>query len=135
MAEVPREVRERLAAEYQQLLRIVAELQRRIDLINAALEEISQAKAAIEELEKLDDGEEILVPVGANVMIRVSYKKTGRLVLGVGGGVFLERDFEGVRKYLDRRENALNESLQRIVSEYRKVVARMSEIERQLGAS
>jgi len=129
------EERDRLVLEYQQLARVAAEYQRRIDLLNAALDDVLQAKAAVDELKLLEDGEEILVPLGANVMVRASYRKTGKLLVSVGGGVMLERDFEGVREYLERREKTLRELVQRLSNEYQRVISRMSEIERRLGAT
>ncbi len=129
------EERDRLVLEYQQLARLAAEYQRRIDLVNAMLDDIAQARTAVEELELLDDGEELLVPLGANVMVKAAYKKTGKLIVSVGSGVLVEKDFEGVKKHLERRERSLRELVQRLTAEYQRVIARMGEIERQLGAT
>ncbi len=124
-----------LSAEYAVLNQLAGELRRRMDLLNTAISELTVARSALGELRKLSGGEEVLVPIGGNVMIRAQFLKTERVLVGVGSGVMVEKSFEEAESYLAERERRLREELQRVASEYQKVLARMSEIERQLAST
>ncbi|MCD6208742.1 MAG: prefoldin subunit alpha [Thermoproteales archaeon] len=124
--------REALTFEYQQLARLAAEYQRRIDLLNAALEEISNAKTAVSELESLQNDEEMLVPLGAGVMARAAYRR-GRLLVNIGSGVIVEKDFDEVKSFLESREKNVRDTINKLSLEYQKILSRLAEIEKQLG--
>ncbi|HDJ97217.1 MAG: prefoldin subunit alpha [Thermoprotei archaeon] len=124
--------REALTFEYQQLARLAAEYQRRIDLLNAALEEISNAKTAVSELESLQNDEEMLVPLGAGVMARAAYRR-GRLLVNIGSGVIVEKDFDEVKSFLESREKTVRDTINKLSLEYQKILNRLAEIEKQLG--
>ncbi len=124
--------REALTFEYQQLARLAAEYQRRIDLLNAALEEISNAKTAVSELESLQSDEEMLVPLGAGVMARAAYRR-GRLLVNIGSGVIVEKDFDEVKSFLESREKSVRDTINKLSLEYQKILSRLAEIEKQLG--
>ena len=124
--------REALTFEYQQLARLAAEYQRRIDLLNAALEEISNAKTAVSELESLQSDEEMLVPLGAGVMARAAYRR-GRLLVNIGSGVIVEKDFDEIKSFLESREKTVRDTINKLSLEYQKILNRLAEIEKQLG--
>lgn len=124
--------REALTFEYQQLARLAAEYQRRIDLLNAALEEISNAKTAISELESLKNDEEMLVPLGAGIMARATYRR-GRLLVNIGSGIIVEKDFDEVKSFLESKEKTVKDTINKLSIEYQKILNRLAEIEKQLG--
>lgn len=124
--------KEALTFEYQQLARLAAEYQRRIDLLNAALEEISNAKTAIGELESLQNDEEMLVPLGAGIMARATYRR-GRLLVNIGSGIIVEKDFDEVKSFLQSKEKTVKDTINKLSIEYQKILNRLAEIEKQLG--
>ncbi|MCD6357630.1 MAG: prefoldin subunit alpha [Thermoprotei archaeon] len=124
--------RERLAAEYTALSQLVEEVRRRIELLNATLNEVASAKSALEELEIVEEGEELLVPIGAGVYVRTRISGKSEVLVTIGANILVEKSIEEARKYLDEREQKLRDLLQRHMSDYQSLVSRLGEIEREL---
>ncbi|RLE96867.1 MAG: prefoldin subunit alpha [Thermoprotei archaeon] len=124
--------RERLAAEYTALSQLVEEVRRRIELLNATLNEVVSAKSALEELEIVEEGEELLVPIGAGVYVRTRISGKNEVLVTIGANILVEKSIEEARKYLDEREQKLRDLLQRHMSDYQSLVSRLGEIEREL---
>ena len=135
MVEARRSSRENSAAEYALLTQIADELRRRIELLNAALGEMAAAKSALEEVEKLEKGEEILVPLGSGVYLKAMVADKQSALLALGADVVVERSFSEIKEYLDRREQQIREALQKSVNDYQVVVSRLRELERELRAT
>lgn len=135
MVEARRSSGENPAAEYALLTQIADELRRRIELLNAALGEMAAAKSALEEVEKLETGEEILVPLGSGVYLKATIADKQSALLALGADVVVERSFSEIREYLDRREQQIREALQKSVNDYQVVVSRLRELERELRAT
>ncbi|RLF05648.1 MAG: prefoldin subunit alpha [Thermoprotei archaeon] len=124
--------RERLAAEYTALSQLAEEVRRRIELLNATLNEVASAKSALEELEVVEEGEELLVPIGAGVYVRAKVSGKSEVLVTIGANILVEKSIEEARKYLDEREQKLRDMLQRHVSDYQSLMSRLGEIEREL---
>ena len=126
--------REQLAAEYTAISQLIDEVKQRIDLLNASLNDIASAKGALEELEAVKEGEELLVPIGAGVYVRVRVVDKSSVLVTVGASILVEKGLEEARKYLDEREQRVRDLLRRHVSDYQALASRLSEIERELRA-
>lgn len=74
------------------------------------------SKATIEALKTIPEGlgSEILVPVGAGVLMRVSSPTIDRVLLNIGAGVVIEKNKEDTLKYLNERLSELEAALSNI---------------------
>ena len=92
-----------LATEIRILEGSVNALQSRLEIVRAAISEVTLAHDTIDGLKKLQDGDSVLVPVGAGSYIRMSVADSKKLVMGIGAGVALEKDTEGSVEDLKNR--------------------------------
>ncbi|MCX8176560.1 MAG: hypothetical protein N3E48_04960 [Candidatus Bathyarchaeota archaeon] len=83
-----------LVTELRMLENVSNELQVRIGIVDSALRELSIAVATIQNLEKLKVGDELLVPTGANSYTIAKIANVERILVGVGGGVVIEKLLE-----------------------------------------
>ena len=80
-------------------------MEKQLESINANINEIEIAKSAIEELRKTK--EEVLVPIGAGVSIRMKTVDTEKILVRVGAGVVVEKDVEDWMKEIDKKKEEL----------------------------
>lgn len=81
-------------------------LERQLDSINATINELDLARVAIEEIKK--SKEDVLVPVGAGISVRMRVTDASKALVQVGGGVVVEKDIEKiVEDTTKRREEFL----------------------------
>lgn len=124
--------REQLAAEYTLLSQLLEDLRRRIDLLNASLNEIVAAKKALEEVQKLNEGEEVLVPLGAGIYVRAKLASKSNMIVTIGANIMIERPPEEARKTIESREQEIRDALQKTIADYQVLVNRLRELEQQI---
>jgi prefoldin alpha subunit len=85
-------------------------LSRQQEMVRSSLEEHTRAKETVEQISKAEEGEEILVPVGAGVFLhaKVGSKKSG--IANVGASIMMERGMQEIVKMLDSRMEELRKA-------------------------
>ena len=124
--------REQLAAEYALLSQLLEDLRRRIDLLNSSLNEIVAAKKALEEVQKLNEGEEILMPLGAGIYVRARLANKSNMMITIGANIMIERSPEEAQKTIEGKEQEVRDALQRAIADYQVLVNRLRELEQQI---
>jgi len=129
-----REASEQAMAEYALLARLAEEARRRIELINANINDTVNALRAIEEIESAQGDVSLLVPLGGGVLARVLVTDKEKMLVSVGANVVVEKAVSDARRMLEEREKSLRETLERQLSEYQAIAARLSELETRIEA-
>lgn len=126
--------RDELVAQYSVYSQLLEEVKRRVDLLNASLSEIVSAKSTLNELTAVDEGEELLVPVGAGVLVRAKLASKSSVLATIGANLMVEKSVEDAKKFLDEREQRVKEALQKSVAEYQALVNKVRELEQRIQA-
>jgi prefoldin alpha subunit len=69
--------------------------------------------------------EEVLIPVGAGVLIRASPPKVDKVLVGVGANVVVEKSKEDAEKMMEARLKELEEGLMAILSQRGQIAQRL----------
>ncbi|MDA4118883.1 MAG: prefoldin subunit alpha [Thaumarchaeota archaeon] len=69
--------------------------------------------------------EEVLIPVGAGVLIRASPPKVDKVLVGVGANVVVEKSKEDAEKMMEARLKELEEGLMAILSQRSQIAQRL----------
>jgi prefoldin alpha subunit len=114
-----------LATEIRILEGSVNALQSRLEIVRAAISEVTVAHDTIDGLKKLQDGELVLVPVGAGSYIRMSIADSKKLVMGIGAGAAVEKnvensveDLKSRLQDLEKARTAIQQQLEQTVGRY-----------------
>ncbi len=126
----------RLLAAYQQYQDQAEALVRQLNLTRITAEGLERALHAVEALEKAEEGQEILVPIGSGSFIYGKLASKEKIVLNVGAGVSIEKTAAQAREILQVRKaevlegsKKLSEVLSKVDSEIQKIQAVMQEYE------
>ena len=99
---------------------------------NITTNDFETALASLKEISKLSNGETLLVPIGGNIMIRVSFLEDDKVLVNVGSGVVVEKSFNDAISYLEEKVKLMREELKKRANEYQTILQRMSYIEGQV---
>lgn len=102
------ELQETLQAKYQESL----ELEQKMQIADQQIEEINQVVA---QLEKLGSEEESFMPLGQGVFVKAHTK--GKFLVGVGAGVFIEKNKEEAIRGCETRSSVLLQLKNRLMNE------------------
>ena len=118
---------EKVLADYEMLRSQAEALQQNLDLINQHIAEFRLTLSTLEEIEKLEDGNEILVPMGSGSFTKAEIKDTGSVILSLGAEVAARKSIDEARKDLQARV----EELEKVREEHS---SRLGEIMKNLEA-
>jgi len=107
---------QRLAYQFQHLREQKDMYEQNLDIIQASLNNLLNTKKTIENLHNVEDGEEILVPVGGMINLRARIMNPENVLLSVSDDIVIEKD-------LDRS----SEFIQKLIEQHREQVEFLNE--------
>ncbi|WP_456474830.1 prefoldin subunit alpha [Candidatus Pyrohabitans sp.] len=118
---------EKVLADYEMMRSQAEALQQNLDLINQHIAEFRLTLSTLEEIEKLEDGNEILVPMGSGSFTKAEIKDTGSVILSLGAEVAARKSIDEAKLDLQARV----EELEKVREEHN---SRLGEIMKNLEA-
>ncbi len=122
-----KEQAQRLMAEYTAKQARIESLARQLTLIDASISELNIAKEFLTNLKNMKNDQDILVPIGANILAFGSIRNTKEVLVSIGAEVFAKKSVEDALKYVESRINDLNKAKENIQKE---IVSLQGELER-----
>ncbi len=129
----------RLVSAYQQYQAQAEAIVRQISLTQLTVEGLDRALGAVEAMEKAEEGQDMLVPIGSGSFVHAKLASREKVVLNVGAGVSIEKTVADAKETLKVRKTEvaegskkLNEVLSKIDQEMQKIQAILGEYESQM---
>ena len=123
----------RLLVESRMLESTFNELSNRQGILERMLIESRASLDTIKEIGAAS-ADEVLVPVGAGVLLRGSPPKSDKVLMGVGANVVIEKTREEAEKMLESRAKELEENIITILSQRNQIAQRLEADRRTLQA-
>lgn len=93
---------------YQQRLDL---LQQQANLVQASIDDLDNALKALSSLESQETGHELLVPIGGGSFVHAALARPGTVLVGLGAGVSIERNFADAKAIFQSRRTELEKVL------------------------
>lgn len=93
----------------------VEALSRQVQILRASLDEINMALAAVGAFKDAEEGDEIMVPIGASSSVRMKVTSDRSVVVGIGSGVSVQKSAEEAIEYYEASSAEINEALKKSV--------------------
>ena len=82
-----------------------------VQLLQMSLEEAGRAKDTLEAFQGSQEGDELLVPVGASSFVRAKVADASSAIVGVGNKLSVERNMDDAISFLDKNIGDIKEAL------------------------
>jgi prefoldin alpha subunit len=129
----------RLVSAYQQYQAQAEAIVRQISMTQLTAEGLDRALGAVEAMEKAEEGQDMLVPIGSGSFVHAKLASRENVVLNIGAGVSIEKTVADAKETLKVRKaevaegsKKLNEMLSKIDQEMQKIQAILGEYENQM---
>lgn len=109
------ELRQAYAAMESYKERVEA-LSRQIQVLRMSLDEVNLAAGALTAFKDAKEGDEIMVPIGAQSLITVKVTSNKNAVVGVGAGISVEKSAEDAIAYMEANGAEITEALKKTTS-------------------
>ena len=107
------DVREMLTLLDQYRYRVEA-LTQQLQVLTATEAELGQAWDFLEAYDKVEEGSEVMVPVGGGVFVSAKATRPERVTSSVGDGLFAEMDPKDAAKAIGERRDRVREMMQQV---------------------
>lgn len=89
-------------------------LAKQSQLLQMSLSETARAREALKALRDAEEGEDILVPVGASIFVPAKASPKRSAVVGVGSRVSMDMSLDAALDYIKRNSDEISEALGKI---------------------
>ena len=103
-------------------------LSRQVTMLRSTLDEVNMASQSIKALMDADEGDDMLIPIGASSFMTVKATSNKNVIVGVGSGVSVEKTPEDASKYMEANAAELSEALKKTVDALQEVQQALSTV-------
>ena len=89
-------------------------LAKQSQLLPMSLSEIVRAREALRALKETEEGEELLVPVGASIFVPAAASAKRSAIVSIGSRVSMEMNLDAALDYIKRNSDEISEALGKI---------------------
>src|SRR3989338_6118033 len=118
--------------EYKAIDEHIKQLQKQLEALTSHLIEMHSTYASLEDLDKIKSGKEIFVPISSGIFAKGAIKDTSELLVNVGANVVVSKDIASAKKLIQHQIEEMKKVHKRMVEELEKMAQRASELEVQL---
>ncbi|MFB6292207.1 MAG: prefoldin subunit alpha [Candidatus Nanohaloarchaea archaeon] len=129
---MPEQEQQELVRRYQEIQQQVQQLQQYIETVEENISELDTTIRAVGDLEDVEEGTEILAPLGSGVMAVAELKENDRVITELGGNTREKKDTEDAVEVLETKKSDLEETKEDIEGTLQELQTQMQQVEGQL---
>ena len=103
-----------------------------IEVIERMINEYRRSIETLQEMISMEEGKEILMPIGGNVFAYTSLKNTKKVIISIGDKIFIEKSTNGAIDFLNKKIEELMRSEEKLINLAEELNQRMEEISRKI---
>lgn len=135
MPQMPQSPRERLnllisaSRSYEEQAN---QVQVQLDMLNQTIAATRIASETIESLDAMQDGQEILLPLGNIAFIKAKIIDTSNVLINVGASIHIEKSIQAAKEVLDKRLEELSKSQMQLRQGLQQLMQQMEAIRQEI---
>ena len=114
----------------QQLEQQATRYNQQIEVLNGYYNEIHSAEQTLRDLDKAEENNKILVPIGAGNFIYATVENGENVIVTIGAGVHNEKSLQDAIESIKKKKTDVENQLTQIKASYNEVIERLREIDR-----
>jgi len=91
----------------------VEALSRQVQVLRVSLDEVTMTAEALKAFQNAQEGDEIMVPVGASSFITVKVTSNKNVIVDIGGNISVEKEVGEAIAYMDSNNAEISEALKK----------------------
>jgi prefoldin alpha subunit len=119
----------RMAMQHQQMRYQAEAIVQQINMVEVSITDSERAINTLTELEGIDEGHDILIPIGLGANIRANLSRTDNVIIEIGAGISVEKKLDEAKQSLRTRKKELTKYHQNIKNSLDELMNKMKEIE------
>ncbi|MCL7415306.1 MAG: prefoldin subunit alpha [ANME-2 cluster archaeon] len=105
-----------------------------LNFVNASINEIITTINTLAEFESVEDGHEVLIPIGAGTNVKAKLVMPENVNIQVGAGISVEKNIVDAKSMLETRKDEMTKYQENIQASVNDLTNKMAEIEKVLAS-
>ena len=118
--------------EYKAIDEHIKQLQKQLEALTNHLVEIHSTDSSLEDLDKIKKGKEIFVPISSGIFAKGTINDTSELLVNVGANVVVTKDIASAKKLIQHQIEEMKKVHKRMLEELQNMAQKAAELEMQL---
>lgn len=132
MAENNEKRAQEIYMQFQALDQHIKQLQKQLEAVTAQLMELNATSYSLDEFKKISSGKEIFVPISSGIFAKASIKDTSELIVNVGANVVVKKDIDSTKKLIQSQIEEIKKIQRQMINELEKMTGHAAQMEMQL---
>lgn len=121
-----------LYMEYQVIEQHIKQMQKQLELVTHQLIDINITNNSLDEFDKIDTKKEVFVPLSSGIFAKANIKDTSDLLVNVGANVVVKKDIASTKRLIQDQMEEIKKIQKQMVDELEKMAYHAAQIERQI---
>ncbi|WP_406669865.1 prefoldin subunit alpha [Methanolobus sp. ZRKC4] len=100
-----------LVMQHRELQKRAEMIQQQMSMVKISADDCAKVLTTIEELDNIEDGAEMMFPIGSGSFVYANIDHTDKAVVDIGAGLSVERPIADAKEILQRRRERLTTAL------------------------
>ena len=118
--------------EFQVLEQQIKQLQKQLEVVTHQLIELNSTSNSLDEFNKISAGIGVFVPLSSGIFAKASIKDTSELLVNVGANVVVKKDVISTKKLIQKQMEEIKKIQKHMIDELEKMTNHAAQIEMQL---
>lgn len=118
--------------ELKTLEQHISQLQSQLEMVTNQLIELTMTNNSIGEFSKINSGKEVFVPLSSGIFAKAAIKDTSELLVNVGANIVVKKDIASAKKLVQEQAEEIKKIQNRMINELEKMAAHAGQLEAQL---
>ena len=118
--------------EFQMLEQHIKQLQKQLEVVTHQLIELNATNNSLDEFNKLSSGTEIFVPLSSGIFAKGILKENSELLVNVGANVVVKKDIPSTKKLIQNQMEEIKKIQKQLIEELEKMTNHAAQLEQQL---
>ena len=121
-----------LYMEFQMLDQHIKQIQKQLEAVTQQMIELTVTTNSLDEFNAIKPGKEIFVPLSSGIFAKASIKSNSELLVNVGANVVVKKDIASTKKLIQGQMEEVKKVQHQMVDELEKMTHRAAQLEMQL---
>ena len=115
--------------EFQSLEQNIKQLQKQLEMITGQMIELTATNSSLDEFANVDIKKEVFVPLNSGIFAKASINNTQELLVNVGANVAVKKDVASTKKLISKQVDEIRKIQGQMIDELEKMTNRAAELE------
>ena len=132
MAEEKEKKMQEMYMEFQMIEQNIKQLQKQLEMLTNQMMEVNSTINGLDEFNKIKGEKQVFVPLSSGIFAKAAIKDTSELLVNVGANVVITKDLASTKKLMQKQFEEMRKVQSRLVGDLEKMAERAGQLEMQL---